>query len=178
MQLLKILNPENVSELEATHYPVRKAARAVVVDAEGNIALLHVTNENYYKLPGGGIEESEDRHLALRRECQEEIGCDVEVVGELGMIVEYRKFCTLKQISYCYLAKVKGEKGTPNFTAEEITEGFEQLWLPYDEALVRLSENNAINLEGRAYIVPRDFTFLQYAAALKNDGMVAPILSQ
>lgn len=163
MNLLATLNPEHVSEMEHAHYPVREAARAVVMDDEGNVALLHVTNEQYYKLPGGGIEGAEDRHLALQRECQEEIGCNVEVLGEIGMIVEYRKFFTLKQISYCYLAKVKGKKGTPNFTDEEIAEGFEHIWLPYEEALKLISNNVATSLEGREYIVPRDAIFLKAA---------------
>ena len=97
MKTIKLINPENVSEEEVKKYRVREAGRAVVVDENGMIALLHVTKENYYKLPGGGIEDTEDKMIALKRECKEEIGCDVEVIGEVGTIVEYRKICTLKQ---------------------------------------------------------------------------------
>jgi len=68
---------------------------------------------------------------ALERECQEEIGCDVEVVSEVGSIIEYRKIFTLKQTHNCYLAKVKGQKGTPDFTNDEKNNGFEQVWLSY-----------------------------------------------
>lgn len=163
MKNLAILNPENGSEEEIKGYPVREAARAVVVDEKGNVALLFVKQKNYYKLPGGGIEDSEDQKAALARECLEEIGCEVEVVGEIGTIVEYRKIYQIKQISYCYFAKLKGEKGNPDFTDDEIENGFEVVWLPYEQAVETLSHNNATNIEGKSYIVPRDTIFLKTA---------------
>lgn len=163
MKELAVINPEGVSETEVATYKTREAARAVVVDSEGKIALLHVTNEQYYKLPGGGIDAGEDIPTALARECREEIGCDVEVIGEVGSIVEYRKIFTLKQTSYCYVAKVIGEKGAPDFTEEELAKGFEIVWLPYDKAFRAVSESNATSVEGRDYITPRDTLFLQTA---------------
>ncbi len=161
MNHLKLLNPENVSEEEAGKYPVREAARAVVVDKDGLVALLHVSTQNYYKLPGGGIDEGEDKIAALRRECQEEIGCDVEVLGEIGIITEYRKFETLKQISYCYFAKVKGEKNEPSLTEEEIKDGCEHIWLSYEKVMHIMADSKANTLEGSAYIIPRDTIFLE-----------------
>jgi 8-oxo-dGTP pyrophosphatase MutT (NUDIX family) len=161
MKQLKLINPENVSEEEVKSYKVREAARAVVVDENGKIALLHVSKEHYYKLPGGGIEDGEDKMKALARECKEEIGCDVEVMGEVGSIVEYRKIFTLKQTSYCYLAKVKGKKGMPDFTDDEKENGFEQVWLSSSDALKALRESKATSIEGSAYIVPRDTAFLE-----------------
>lgn len=164
--MIKLINPENVSEEEVKDYRIREAGRAVVIDENGMIALLHVAKESYYKLPGGGIEDTEDKIIALKRECQEEIGCDVEIIGEIGTIVEYRKIFNLKQTSYCYFAKVKGAKGIPNFTDDEKENGFEQVWLPYEQALKFLSESKATNIEGSAYIVPRDTAFLEEAKIL------------
>jgi len=166
MKLIKIINPENVSEEEVSGYRTREAGRAVVFDEEGNVALLSVSKENYYKLPGGGIEEGEDKMTALYRECQEEIGCDVEIVNELGFIVEYRKIFTLKQTSYCYLAKVKGPKGKPDFTDNEQEKGFEVVWLSYEEAIKALNDSRAISVEGGSYIVPRDIAFIEEARDL------------
>ena len=166
MKQLKLINPENVSEEEVKSYKVREAARAVVVDEDGKIALLHVAKENYYKLPGGGIEEGEDKMKALERECQEEIGCAVEVMSEVGSIVEYRKIFSLKQTSYCYVAKLKGLKGETSFTDDEKENGFEQVWLSYDEAFKALTESKATSVEGSGYIVPRDTAFLEEAKFL------------
>jgi 8-oxo-dGTP pyrophosphatase MutT (NUDIX family) len=163
MKYLKLINPENVSEEEVKNYKVREAARAVVFDENNKIALLHVSKERYYKLPGGGLEGSEDQAVALQRECKEEIGCNIEVVGEIGSIIEYRKIFNLKQTSYCYLAKVKGPKGTPDFTDDEKENGFEQVWLSYNDALKALIESKASSIEGSDYIVPRDTTFLEEA---------------
>jgi 8-oxo-dGTP diphosphatase len=170
MLLLETINPEHVSEEEVATFPVREAARAVVADAQGNIALLHVPKNQYYKLPGGGIEHLEDQKTALFRECKEEIGCEVEVVSEIGMIVEYRKFCTLKQISYCYFAKVIGEKGELNLMPDEIAEGFELLWVPYDAALALFAKNEALDIEATSYIFPRDAIFLKAASHLIKKG--------
>lgn len=166
MKTIKLINPDNVSDEEVKSYDAREAGRAVVIDEEGMIGLLHVTKDNYYKLPGGGIEGSEDRIVALQRECREEIGCDVVIVGELGCIVEYRKECKLKQISYCYVARVTGVKGQSNLTDEEKENGFEQVWLRYDEALKLLSESKSAIVEVSAYIVPRDSAFLELAREL------------
>ena len=166
MEQLLLLNPEYASEEEAAQYPVREAARAVVMDAENNVALLRVANKNYYKLPGGGIEVGEDRISALKRECLEEIGCSIEVVGEVGSVVEYRKIFGIKQISYCYVAKVKGEKGTPALTPEELSAGFEPVWFPYEEALRLMNTSGAAGVEGREYIVPRDTLLLREAGKL------------
>lgn len=163
MKLLKTLNPQNATPEEFNKYATREASRAIVVDKDNNIAILHVTNEKYYKLPGGGIEKDEDKKVALNRECLEEIGCEIEVIDEVGSIVEHRKIFKLNQTSYCYLAKIKGEKGIPQFTQEELAEGFEQLWVPYDEALSLVSNNIAPGLEGHFYIVPRDTFFLKEA---------------
>lgn len=161
MKLLLKLNPESASETEIRHFSIREAVRAVVTDDEGKVALLHVKNHSYFKLPGGGTEGSEDKITALKRECKEEVGSDIKIVGEVGKIVEYRKVFSLKQISYCYLAMLKGEKGKPTFTDEEIDDGFEQVWLSYNEALRFLSNNVASSFEGKAYIVPRDTAFLK-----------------
>ncbi len=160
MKQLLILNPENVTPEELTTYKVRHAARAVVVNADGKIAMLFVAKENYYKLPGGGLEENEDQVIALRRECQEEIGTDVEVISEVGIIEEYRKFDRLHQISFCYLAKPVGQPVATAYTLEEQESKFRAVWLSYEEAIQGIHEHVAHWIEGNEYAIPRDSTFL------------------
>ena len=166
MKQIVLLNPDGVSEEEVKSYRVREAARAVAVDGDGKIALLHVSKDGYYKLPGGGVESGEDRQQTLRRECREETGCDIQIIGEVGSIVEYRRTQRLKQISYCFFAHVKGEKGDPQFTDEEVERGFELKWLSYEEATRMMAESSTIDDEGRVYIVPRDILFLKSAKDL------------
>ena len=135
MKLIKTLNPESASDEEVVKFEVREAVRAIVYDKNGNIAILNVSKQHYHKLPGGGVEKGEDLHIALKRECQEELGCDIEIIGEVGEIIEYRKMFKMKQISPCYSAKVVGEKGSPAFTDEENEDGFEIQWLPLEKAI-------------------------------------------
>ena len=168
MKEIAFLNPENVSEEELKAYGTREAARAVVLDNDNKVALLHATKTDYYKLPGGGLDDDTDKIIALKRECREEIGCDVEVLGEIGLVNEWRKFCELHQISYCYFAKLVGEKGTPDFTESEIAEGFEVAWLPYEEALRTLKESKAEQIEAKGYMVPRDIAILEAAKTYLN----------
>lgn len=163
MKELILLNPENVSEEEVKTYSTREAARTVVFDKENNVALLHATKTDYYKLPGGGLDDDTNKVTALKRECREEIGCDVEVMGEIGLVNEWRRFCNLHQISYCYFAKVVGEKGIPDFTESEIAEGFEVVWLPYNEALDIIKRSKAEQIEAKEYMVPRDIAILEAA---------------
>lgn len=163
MKEIAFLNPENATEEEVKSYNLREAARAVVFDEDKNIALLHATTTDYYKLPGGGLDDDTDRIVALKRECIEEIGCDVDVLQELGIVNEWRKIYQIHQISYCYLAKVVGEKGTPDFTDNEIAEGFEVSWLPPEEALQALKLSKAEHISVKGYMVPRDIAILQAA---------------
>jgi len=162
---LKLLNFENVSEEEVNTYRVREAARAIVLDKEDKIALIYSTNNEYYKLPGGGVEKDENYKEALRRECLEEIGCDIEIINELGSIVEYRKEEKLNQISYCYITKIVGEKGKPKFDDNEIKQKFEPVWMSIEEALKRMYKTKT-QVYQSSYMLTRDITFLTEAKKL------------
>lgn len=146
----------------------RQAARAVLVDAEGKIALMQVTNRGFYKLPGGGIDPDEDIKTALNREVMEETGCSCEIANELGMVIEVKYNPDEAegeiQFSYCYLAKLIGKKGTPKFTAEELAERMELKWVDIDEALQLVGENTE-HYVGR-FITQRDTAILKAAQRL------------
>jgi 8-oxo-dGTP pyrophosphatase MutT (NUDIX family) len=139
----------------------RTAARAVL-EKEDKIALLYVSKRNYYKLPGGGIEEGEDPRLALEREIQEEVGCDCEVIGEVGITKDIRLRDGLDQTSYCFLAKVQGEINEQQLTEEEKENGFELRWVALDEAIKLQEESETEDYAGK-FIVVRDHAFLRRA---------------
>jgi 8-oxo-dGTP pyrophosphatase MutT (NUDIX family) len=161
MKTIITLNPENASEEEVARFRVREAARAIVYDRDGKIGILYVSKENYHKLPGGGVKAGEDIDQALRRECLEEIGCNIEVIGEVGQTVEYRKIFGLKQTSFVYLANLVGEKGVPSFTSKESANGFQVEWLTVEETISRLDSDAPLGQEGKLYIVPRDRALLE-----------------
>jgi 8-oxo-dGTP pyrophosphatase MutT (NUDIX family) len=163
MKLLKTITNQDIfpeSNMDQQiEYRIREAARAIVFDRDNNIAILNVTKLHYHKLPGGGIEKGEDIFEALNREMIEEIGCQIEVTGELGQIDEYRDEIKLYQKSYCYVAKVDGEKGTPQFVDDEIVNGFEIMWVKLDEAIKILSGDITQDYAGK-FILMRDLIFL------------------
>ena len=58
---------------------------------EGQVALVEFRDDKkgiHYDLPGGGLESNEALHEGVRRECREEIGCEVDV-GRLLLVTEY-----------------------------------------------------------------------------------------
>jgi 8-oxo-dGTP diphosphatase len=162
MKLLKIIQKKDLSAQEIAGFRVRQAARAVVLDENKNIGLLYVSRYKFHKLPGGGLENDEGPLEALHRECLEEIGCQIEVLGELGEIIEYRDKYNLQQQSFSYVAKVVGAKGTPDFTLKEINNGFRIEWVSLDEALKLLESENPQSYEG-SFINIRDSLILQEA---------------
>lgn len=148
---------------DSVNFRERHAARAIVSDNDGRIALLHVGQHHYHKLPGGGIEEGEDIEQALERELLEEIGCRVETTGELGEIIEHRDEWNQKQTSYCYLAKQIGETSPPDFTEKELGEGFAIVWAKNVTDAISLLEQDTPEEYGGKFIRERDLTFLKTA---------------
>lgn len=98
---------------------MRNRAGGLLIE-DGKLLLIHrIKNGNeYYVVPGGGIEEGEDLETATKRELKEEIGIDVQLfddkpimqlLGENGI-----QFFTL-------VKRINGEIGTgegPEFNDE------------------------------------------------------------
>jgi 8-oxo-dGTP diphosphatase len=163
MSRIATINPELIPVEIAATYTVRQAARALVFNADGRIALLHVSNQEYYKLPGGGIEPGEDIVAALVRECREEIGCSIFVGESLGEVHELRSKFLQYQISYCFTARVEGEVGEPAFTDEEIAQGFTLEWYWPEEASMIFESQSPTDYIGQ-FITLRDSAILKTVA--------------
>ena len=66
----------------------RPSARGIIFN-NGKIALVYSKKEKYYKFPGGGIHNDEDKRQALCREVREEVGLVVipESIQEFGSVL-------------------------------------------------------------------------------------------
>ena len=92
---------------------MNKRARAVIIE-DGKILLIKRTKpqDRYWAAPGGGVDLGESDKQALIRECQEELGVDVEV-GELFLDIISEKPATKGQLEFFYECKIlSGEVGT------------------------------------------------------------------
>ena len=71
MRLLFSMDLQDYDDCD--HRFVRNSARSVILQG-GKIAMIHSLQYDYYKFPGGGIEDGEDPVEAMIRETREEAG--------------------------------------------------------------------------------------------------------
>jgi len=165
MKLLKefsegTLGLSDVFEQLGSNYKLRKSARAILLNNDGNMATQYLNTYTYHKLPGGGIDPGETIEEALKREVLEEVGCDCEIIQPIGITIEYRNKYNLLHISYAFAAKIVGEIGKPTLEQGEIEEGQETLWLPPAEVLEKMKNDSPGKFEGY-FILEREKTFLE-----------------
>ena len=126
----------------------RQAARAVVLNDKGQIAVMNFTVTGSYKLPGGGIDEGEEIEAALHREIREETGYEISDIQPIGRIEEDRYFCNMHQTSYCFIAKVTDFVGA-DLTEKEAAQGMNLQWADsFDEAIAWIEGASQLDKDG------------------------------
>ncbi len=77
---------------KCTHSFVRNSARSIIIKGK-KVAMIHSTKYDYYKFPGGGIENGETPVDAMIRETREESGLVVlpDTVKEYGYVHRIQK---------------------------------------------------------------------------------------
>jgi len=130
------LTDKNVLGLEGmSNKPPRKTTRAIIVDENGNYAVLYAKKHDLYSLPGGGIEEGEDEISALKREIDEETGCTCDVIQQLGIVSENRFHQDFTTESYYFIVHTKTKNHELHLTEAEKDDGISLLWCSLEEAI-------------------------------------------
>lgn len=164
MQVLKEISEatfgDTDTEILGKTYELRKSARAILMNENGEIAIQYLANHFFHKLPGGGVEAGETVAEALVREIKEEVGCACEIEKEIGMVIEYRKEHTLMHMSYCYLARIVGPITESNLEQAEIDEGMSTIWMKPEEAILKMETDVPNTYQGK-FILERELTFLR-----------------
>lgn len=116
----------------------KHTVRAIIM-REGKISMQR-SNIGEYKIPGGGVEASENRITALLREVREETGLVVipDSVEEIGEILEVRRDVFDKGTkyichSYFYFCDAEEQTVETNMTESEIFHGFHPVWATPEE---------------------------------------------
>ena len=138
---------------EVKDYKTRIAARGIIINEDGKIAIQKKTNTK--ELIGGGIENGEKPSDGFKREVFEETGCKINIIHELGVVEEYISMKCAKQVSYIFVAKVLNDTSKLNLTGKEKAEGAELIWVSPIDAL-RLMENSYHELTSSTYEVDYD----------------------
>ncbi len=147
-------------EILGTQFELRKSARAILVREDGNIAIQHLENHHHHKLPGGGVDSLETLYDALAREIKEEVGCDMKILKEIGVVIEYREKHNLLHISYCYSAQVVGPVAESKLEQAEIDEGMTTIWMSPESAIQKM-EADVPNVYQGKFILQRELAFLK-----------------
>lgn len=103
---------------------------AVIRDAQGKILVQrrsdpeNPSEDGRWEFPGGGVEFGETPEDALRRECLEEIGCEV-TVGRFVPFLSQHVFQDVKGNKthvFCVCFECSIKSGTPRCANDEVTE--------------------------------------------------------
>lgn len=138
MKLLKeLVHPELLTRQGRTLR--RHAARGIVL-RDDSILLLFTERYNDFSLPGGGVDQGEDIHVALRRELEEETGArEVEVRSHYGFIEEYRphwkpEYDLMHMTSHFFVCDVAPELADVRMESYEVANGMKPVWVSVAEA--------------------------------------------
>lgn len=159
----------------------RDSARAVIHVGADKLALVYATKLGYYKFPGGGIHEGEDKLVALAREVQEEVGLVLvpESVREFGVASRYQKSGLAEntifvQDNFYYECEVERDANgnlkiiSQNLDAYEDEAGFELRIVSIKDAALanrQYRDTSDFNI----VMIARDTRVLEMMAGLKSE---------
>lgn len=131
---------------------LRPSARGIIFNTDGKIALVYSRKEKYYKFPGGGIRENEDKTDALIREVGEETGLKVipKSIREYGSVMRRQKSDVMpktifEQENFYYICTAEEEIYKQNLDDYEAEADFVLRFVSIDEAISANAEYKSEN---------------------------------
>ncbi len=118
---------------------IRPSVRGIII-RDGKIAMVHSIKYNYYKFPGGGIEQGEEHITTLIREVKEETGLIVipNSIREYGLVHRVQKGDIedmFVQDNYYYLCEVEDTREVQKLDDYEAYEEFTLEWVTPQHAI-------------------------------------------
>lgn len=158
------LSPEDISSASELTLIERHAARGIVLKGE-QILLLYTKRYHDYSLPGGGIDEGEDKIDGLIREMREETGAQgIRNVTAFARYDEYRPWYKsdadiIHMISHCYVCEIDEALGETAFESHEVSNGMIPLWMniyqaiAHNEAVIANSDKKGLSIERETFML-------------------------
>jgi len=119
----------------------RQICRAIVVDEKRNFYFVQVQRKDdfgtgtFIETAGGGKEEIETEEEAIRRELNEELGVEVDILCRLGKVSDYYNLIHRHNINHYFLCQVKSFGKSHQTDAEIQNFHLSTLKMSYQEAL-------------------------------------------
>ncbi len=155
----------------------RPSARAVII-RDDKIALVYSKREKYYKFPGGGIHDDEDKKEALAREVREEVGMVVipESIREFGSVLRRQKSdkaedTIFEQENYYYFCDVQNELVNQELDAYESEAEFVLKIVDIDTA-IRANDIYKSDVLFNEVMIKRELRVLRLLKMSKGMGLV------
>ena len=170
MRLLFEIDKKDYSQCKRT--VIRNSARSIIIK-NNEIAMIHSVKYDYYKFPGGGIENGEDPIDAMIRETREEAGLVVipETIKEYGMVHRIQKGnlnedeCFIQDNYYYLCDALDGiySQKLDDYEAEE------QFQLEYVDPYFAIKKNINVAEPRKRIMLDREIRVLEL---LINDGFI------
>ena len=119
----------------------RPSVRGIII-RNNRVAMVYSSKFDYYKFPGGGIENNESHIETLKREMAEEIGVTISEasVTEYGSALRlqkslYEPYTIFEQENYYYLCETISEDGQQTLDDYEADEGFRLEYVTPEHAI-------------------------------------------
>lgn len=155
----------------------RQIVRAIVFDENGFFYFVRVQRDDEFgkatliETSGGGVEPEESLPNALRRELQEELGIEVDILCEIGVVKDYYNLIHRRNINHYYLCRLISA-GESHLTQDEI-ECFHlsSLKLTFGEACLEYEKRSTTKLGRliRARELPVLLCAKEILSELKNE---------
>jgi len=164
MQVLKTHYHPKITTLNNKTIFTRLATRSITMKGR-NILVLYTERYDDYSLPGGGLNENEDKTTGMMRELSEETGAEnIQNIKPFGIYEEYRpwhkpNFDVQHMISYCYTCDIHQKLGESSMEAYEIKNGMKALWMDINEVVkhnkntIALSDKKGMSIERETFLL-------------------------
>ncbi len=168
MNILFTLKDEDIFQkpkfLTPAEYKKRVTVKSIAINSSGEYGFVTNPIHKFYLLAGGGA-ESKDLEKEIKRECDEELNVEIEVLSKIGIAREYRNRRGKEYETTCFLVKTIRELAEDTRTGDKKDNGLYLVWICKEEAIRIMKEQQDMTEKGNvgfyntAFDMARDARF-------------------